>query len=436
MTRPLRRSAAFSLVSALSLAAGVLGQYAPVPFVVVAVVAALASGGRFFDLFANRRDRNEGSLYTLLAFSLTGAGLALLIPTFALPVSVFAATMLTVGFGDLGRRLVLEFRESEVGGVAGFVVLGGTAAFGGQVVVNALHATVSTGLIPEFLFVAASAGLLGALLRSVFGPRDEPLMLATVALLLWLFADLAVVVSGERVLVALAITVVFGYLSYALEAASIPGMLTGVFLALLAVVLGGYGWFAVLIAFFAIGGLSTKYRYDEKLARGVAEPNEGARGSGNVLGNSLAALFALLLFAAHGRLPLPGAAFAVAFTGSMATALADTLSSEIGGLYDRPRLVTTLQPVEPGTDGAVTWQGEVAGLAGAVLVAAMTVGLFAYPPVVGLAVVAAGVVGMTADSLVGATIEGSVVGNQAVNFIATTVGAIAGGLFYLVLVGP
>ena len=431
MTRPLRRTAAFSLVSLLSLGAGVLDEFAAVPFVLVAVVASLLTEGRTFDLFATHRDRAEESLYTLIAFSLTGAGLALLLPTFELPVWVFVATMLTVGFGDLGKRLVLEFWQTAVAGVAGFVLLGGTAAFAGQIVVTVAHGTLESNLFPEFLFVASSAALLGALLRSVFPRRDDPLVLVTITLLLWLFADLAVAVGWERIVVAMVIAAVFGYLSYALDTASIPGMLTGVFLSLLAVVLGGYGWFAILIAFFAIGGLSTKYRYDEKLERGVAEPNEGARGSGNVLGNSLAALLALLLFAAHARLPFSGEVFALAFAGSVATALADTLSSEIGGLYDHPRLVTTLRPVEPGTDGAITWQGEVAGLAGAALIAAMTITLFAYPPAFGLVVVAAGFTGMTADSLVGATIEGLVVGNQAVNFIATSVGAIAGGVFYV-----
>jgi uncharacterized protein (TIGR00297 family) len=431
VTRPLRRTAAFSLVSLLSLVAGVFAEYAAVPFVLVAAGAALLSEGRVFDLFATYRDRAEESLYTLVAFSLTGAGLALLLPTFDLPVSVFVATMLTVGFGDFGRRLVLEVRESVVAGVAGFVLLGGAAAFAGQIAVTFVQNGVRPAAFPEYLFVASSAALLGALLRSVFPRRDDPLVLVSITLLLWLFADLAVAVGWERVVVAMGIAALFGYLSYALDTASIPGMLTGVFLSLLAVVLGGYGWFAILIAFFAIGGLSTKYRYDEKLERGVAEPNEGARGSGNVLGNSLAALVALLLFAAHARLPFGGEVFALAFAGSVATALADTLSSEIGGLYDDPRLVTTLRPVPPGTDGAITWQGEVAGVAGAALIAAMTVALFAYPPTFGLAVVVAGFAGMTADSLVGATIEGEFVGNQSVNFIATSVGAVAGGAVYL-----
>ncbi|MFB6094120.1 MAG: TIGR00297 family protein [Halanaeroarchaeum sp.] len=429
MTRPLRRTAAFSLVSLLSFGAVVIGAATALPFLAVAAAASLLSEGRLFAVFATHRDRDEESLYTLIAFSLTGAGLALLIPTIGLPVTVFVATMLAVGFGDLGRRLVLEVLESRVAGVAGFVALGLGAALAGQVVV----ASVSGGdpMTPAVLFLAASAALLGGLLRSVFPHRDDPLVLLSVALALWLLAGLPVTAGWIRVAVAAGIAAVFGYLSYALDTASIPGMLTGVLLSLLAVVLGGYGWFAVLMAFFAIGGLSTKYRYEAKLERGVAEPNEGARGSGNVLGNSLPALVALVLFAAHARVPLPAGAFALAFAGSVATALADTLSSEIGGLFDRPRLVTTLRPTEPGTDGAITWQGELAGLAGATIIAALTIGLFGYRPAVGGVVIAAGFTGMTADSLAGATIEGGLIGNQTVNFLATSVGALTGGLFYL-----
>jgi hypothetical protein len=56
-------------------------------------------------------------------------------------------------------------------------------------------------------------------------------------------------------------------------------MLTGVLLSLLTVVLGGYGWFLILVVFFALGGLASKFRYEEKVSRGVAEDRGGARGS-------------------------------------------------------------------------------------------------------------------------------------------------------------
>jgi uncharacterized protein (TIGR00297 family) len=106
--------------------------------------------------------------------------------------------------------------------------------------------------------------------------------------------------------------------------------------------------------------------------------------------------------------------------------MSDTLSSEIGGLFDNPRLITTLRPVEPGTDGGVTWQGELAGVAGAVLIGVVTALLLPLAdPVQGAAIVVlGGVGGMTVDSVLGATIEGERVGNQTVNFLATLSGAL------------
>jgi uncharacterized protein (TIGR00297 family) len=213
-------------------------------------------------------------------------------------------------------------------------------------------------------------------------------------------------------------------------------MVAGALVLLLTVVLGGVGWFLALTTFYALGGLLSRYRFDEKAARGVAQENAGARGTGNVAANSAVALVSVVGFAATaGGVGALSAAFALAFAGAVATAMADTLSSEVGGLFDRPRLVTTLRPVPAGTDGAVTWQGEVAGVAGAALiglvVAAETpawgavVGTAApVDPTAALVVGLAGVGGMTVDSLLGAAVEGDRVGNEAVNFLATLSGAV------------
>jgi uncharacterized protein (TIGR00297 family) len=205
-------------------------------------------------------------------------------------------------------------------------------------------------------------------------------------------------------------------------------MLTGVLLGLLTIVVGDYGWFAMLITFFGVGGLASKLEYERKAERGIAEPNDGARGSGNVLANSLVALFAVLAHGASDHLAVaPDGIFLYIFAGSVAAAMSDTLSSEIGGLFDDPRLITTLEVVDPGTDGAVTWQGELAGLAGAFLIAGICTAFFD----VGLAgfavVVLAGIAGMTVDSLLGATVEGGRIGNQGVNFLATVAAGLVGG---------
>lgn len=431
MTRSTRRAAAFAAVSTLALAAPLLGRVAAAPFAVLALVAVTVTDGPVFDLFARPGDRQAGRLTGLAGFAFAATALGV-VTVADLPVAAFAASVVLAGYGNLAVELVRTRADEPLVRVSAFAVGGGLAALGALYAVPAAVGDPLPGL-PLATFLAAAAALLGALVRSVFLTREDPVVLVAVALLLWLFTDLAVDVTTARVLLALGVTALFGYTSYALDAASVPGMVTGVLLGFLAVVLGGFGWFAVLFAFFGVGGLSTKYGYERKVERGVAEDQGGARGSGNVLGNSLAAIVALLLFAAHPRLPVGPTVLQFAFAGSVATALGDTLSSEIGGLYDDPRLVTTLERVEPGTDGAVTWQGEVAGLVGTGIIAGLAVLAFGNGPPAVAVTVLAGLAGMTADSIVGATVEGGRVGNQTVNFVATAAGGVVGGVLAAVL---
>ena len=433
MTSIVRRAAGFAGVGTLSLAAPLLRDAAAVPFALVAVVALVISEGAVFELFARPGDRRDGQLRGLAGFAFAATGIALLSSMLGLPVHVFVAAVVLVPYGNLCQQLARDYRPEPIVETAAFAAGGFVAAFAAQFVAVAVSAAADP-TVPEMVFLAASGALLAALMRTVLFERDDPFVLVSVSLLLWLFADLSITVSPLDILVAIAITATFGYVSWALDTASIAGMLTGVFLSLLTIVLGGYAWFAVLIAFFGIGGLATKYKYGEKEAMGIAEANEGARGSGNVLGNAAVALVALIGFAASARLPIHADVFLFAFVGSIATAMSDTLSSEIGMVYDRPRLITTLERVEPGTDGGVTWQGELAGILGAALVALIALVLFESVDLFGMAVIVlAGVGGMTADSLFGATIEGSHVNNQGVNFLATLTGAVLGAFVALVV---
>jgi uncharacterized protein (TIGR00297 family) len=435
VTSTVRRAAAFALVGGLSLVVPWVRRLeepafatltAVLPFLLVAAVAlTVGSGTRLFELFARPGDRQDGKLYGLAGFALSAAGLAILAVEFGMPVTVYVGTVFLLAVGNFGGHLVARYRQGTLLTTSGFVVAGFLAAAASQLAAAQLADLPVSW--PMVLFLAASGALLAALLREALFRRDDPLVMVSVAMLLWLFAALPVSVTPTRIVVALGVTAVLGVLSYFLQFASLPGMLTGVLLSLLTIVLGDYGWFAMLVAFFGVGGLSTKYGYEVKQQRGIAEENEGARGTGNVLANSLVALVAVLAAAASPWLSTSPRLFLFAFAGSLAAALADTLSSEVGGLYDNPRLVTSFEVVEPGTDGAVTWQGELAGLGGALLVAAIGFAGFAELGVPGAAVVAAaGVAGMTVDSLLGATLEGWLLGNQGVNFLATLAAAVVG----------
>ena len=430
MTGDVRRASAFFLVGTLSLLGPVLdGRVGPflvaagtvAPFVLVAAIAFFSTDGPVFELFARPADRKASRLYGLTAFALAAAGLAILFVGFSLPTAAFVAAVFVLTAGNLAQTAMASRTVDPILSVAAFV-LGGTAV--GVVTVFGIGLTGATApSVPLVAFVVTSGALLGALLRSALFVRDDPLVLLSVALVVWALLALDLDPSAERVAVGLAFTVALGYTAYALGTASVTGMLTGVLLALFAVVLGGYGWFVLLVTFFGLGGLSSKYRYDEKVNRGIAEDNDGARGSGNVLANSAVALVAVVGYAASGHLNLDAVWFQFAFAGAVAAALADTFSSEFGGLFDEPRLITTLERVEPGTDGGVTWQGALAGLAGAAVIGGLATPFFGLDATAAAVVILAGFLGMVVDSLLGATLEDGLLDNQSVNLLATLAAA-------------
>ncbi|WP_336136014.1 DUF92 domain-containing protein [Natronomonas amylolytica] len=435
MTGDVGRAIGFAVVGALALLAPLLeGRVSDLaaavgtvaPFVLVAAVAFLTTSGQLFEFFARPGDREEGRLYGLASFSLGIAGLAVIYAAFDLPVSAFLVAVFVLTVGNLGQALTGRYTPDPVVGTSAFAVVGTAGAVGAILIAEVLGASVPA--LPLAVFVATSGALLGALIRSVLFVRDDSLVVLSVGLTVWFLLELGLAPTLRRVGVGLALTAALGYVAYGLGTASVTGMLTGVLLALFTVVLGGFGWFVLLVTFFGLGGLASKYRYEEKLDRGIAQENEGARGGGNVLANSAVALVAVVAFAVSGHVGIPPTVFRFAFAGAVAAALADTFSSEFGGLFDTPRLITTLREVDPGTDGAVTWQGVVAGAVGSAVIGGLS-GLFFGLEAPGVSlVVLAGAVGMTVDSLLGAMFEGVYLGNQGVNLLATLSAGLVAGL--------
>jgi uncharacterized protein (TIGR00297 family) len=116
--------------------------------------------------------------------------------------------------------------------------------------------------------------------------------------------------------------------------------------------------------------------------------------------------------------PMP--LFAVGLA-ALAEAAADTVSSEVGQvLGGRPRMLTTLRLVEPGTDGGVSLIGTLAGVAAAVLVAAAGSLALGGGRTIFWISSAGAVFGLFFDSLLGATLERrGWLNNDAVNFFST-----------------
>jgi uncharacterized protein (TIGR00297 family) len=123
--------------------------------------------------------------------------------------------------------------------------------------------------------------------------------------------------------------------------------------------------------------------------------------------------------------PLPGSWYTVMVVAGLAEATADTLASELGEVVGgEPLLVTTFRRVAPGTDGAISLAGTVAGVNGALLVVAVSwVSLMLSVRETSAAALGA-VGGLFVDSLLGATLERrGWLNNDAVNFLSSLAAA-------------
>lgn len=166
----------------------------------------------------------------------------------------------------------------------------------------------------------------------------------------------------------------------------------------------GLRGFAVMMTFFVAGSAVTRLGYRLKAERGIAQERGGARGWRNAWANGGVPAFLALLagMSAGGRRDL----LVLAYVAAVATAAADTCSSEIGKAYGRRTfLITTLRPVLPGTEGAVSLEGTLGGLAGALLVAATGAALGLLPWSAALLAALAGLLGSLAESVLGTFAE-------------------------------
>ncbi|MCC3426473.1 MAG: TIGR00297 family protein [Microcoleus sp. PH2017_29_MFU_D_A] len=243
-------------------------------------------------------------------------------------------------------------------------------------------------------------------------------------------------------------------------AGQLHGWLLGV------IIWGSLGWqgYAVVMFYFLVGSGVTRIGKAQKEAEGIAEKRSGARGPENVWGSALTAaicavaVLALCIFrdtglgdtggilgdtggilGDTGKMPVPQDAIwpvsqdvisllLLGYAASFCTKLSDTCASEIGKAYGKHTfLITTLQPVPRGTEGAVSLEGTIAGIVGSILIALVSwaVGVIDLTGIV-FCVVAA-FIATNIESVIGATVQSKFewLTNEVVNFFNTLIGAIA-----------
>jgi uncharacterized protein (TIGR00297 family) len=222
----------------------------------------------------------------------------------------------------------------------------------------------------------------------------------------------------------LAVTVAFAGVGHLVRGVSRTGAIAGGFVCFVLFVCAGPGAFAALFSLFAVTWLATRMGRARKLRLGTAEHGEG-RTASQVLANLGIATLCAAMFAWTGS-PY----FLLAMAAALAEAAADTVSSECGqACSESAHLITTFERVPAGTDGGITLVGILAGAGGAFLVSAacLLTGLptrWVWIPAL------SGVLGMLADSYLGAMVERrGRMGNDGVNFTSTAVAAVVAAAF-------
>ncbi len=333
-----------------------------------------------------------------------------------------------VGKSVRGPRLPWN-RDKSWSGLIGFVLFSVP-----PLLLLSYHLSDEVSWLPRWLAVTGVA-VAGAIAESLpLGIDDNitvPVAAATAAALLFtpLQPRLNLDATAMWWLALNAVLAVAGYLARSVD---VSGMAGGWVLGAILIVFGWPTLYIALLAFFITGTAATKLGYRKKAQQGLAQEKGGRRGFGHAFANVGVAAICALAMAMTGRTTL----FWWAAVASLATAAADTIASEIGQLAGRRTfLPLTFRPVPRGTEGAVSVEGTLAGVGGALIVALAAAAVFPGASRMAWAQVAfvtlCAVAGSYIESIAGHWNRTRSLGiaNGALNFFNTAAGAL---LFVLI----
>ena len=171
----------------------------------------------------------------------------------------------------------------------------------------------------------------------------------------------------------LVISAAIGWAAHKRGALSVSGVIGAILTGTAIFGFGGWPWGLLLITFFILGSLLSKYKEATKETLGEKFAKGSRRDLAQALANGGAGALIAIAYWLTGN-PL----LWFAFVGAMATVNADTWATELGVLSKRPpRLITTGKPVDIGTSGGISLQGTLATLAGGAVIG-LAGALFCY----------------------------------------------------------
>ncbi len=203
---------------------------------------------------------------------------------------------------------------------------------------------------------------------------------------------------------------------YKLRKLTLVGTLTGGLVAVCIFMGAGLPGILMLAAFFIMATIATSWK---KSLKGKSHPE--IRNAAQVLANGgVAALCGLVMW----LVPVQGDPLLILLAAALSSAIADTLSSELGTVYgSRFYNIMNFKPDERGRDGVISVEGTLTGIAGSMVIAFIFVLFLGWSPVFWVVVIS-GTAGNLFDSVLGATLERKgYIKNNLVNFLNTAFAA-------------
>ena len=197
----------------------------------------------------------------------------------------------------------------------------------------------------------------------------------------------------------------------------------------------------LIFIFFVLGSLVSHYKKNEKQKLGLEQENKGKRTYVNALSNAGVAGF---LGLCAWVLPELGKMCYLLMCVAMCCALSDTFSSELGNVFGKKYFnILTFKPDKRGNDGAISLEGTLFGVLGALFMAIYAVFALDYFTAdnsfrlnICLLIFFSGFAGNLMDSILGASLQKKgLLNNHSVNFFSTLFAVICAFLVVLLSFG-
>jgi len=217
--------------------------------------------------------------------------------------------------------------------------------------------------------------------------------------------------------------------SVAAKKLTVAAAITGGALGLLIYAGAGFTGITLVAAFFLLGTLATGWKKGYKESTGLSERNGSRRNAGQVMANAgVAAICGLLCYFFQQYVFV----FRLMMAASLSSAMADTLSSELGNVYGKRFYnILTLQKDTRGLNGVVSLEGTAIGVVGSVVIALVYALGFGFSRNTFFIILIAGLAGNLSDSVLGASLERKAyLNNDAVNFFNTAIAALTALVLY------